>query len=67
MEMFKIRQKLEKDNHYVVKFECYMIEIYLDKLNDLLNGGTKNAAHTSTRNQDKLEIREEERKGLVYI
>lgn len=67
MEMFKIRQKLEKDGHYQVKFECYMIEIYLDKLNDLLNGGQKVANQTSTKNQDKLEIREEERKGLVYV
>ena len=39
MEMFSIRQKLEKDKHFTIKFECYMVEIYLDKLHDLLFGG----------------------------
>ena len=39
MEMFNIKQKMEKDNHFSVKFECYMVELYLDKLNDLLTGG----------------------------
>ena len=67
MEMFNIKQKMEKDNHFEVNFECYMVELYLDKLNDLLVGGSKNVNHTSTKNNDKLEIREDTKTGLVYI
>lgn len=47
MEMFSIKQRLEKDNHFSIKFECYMVEIYLDKLNDLLTSGQKNTKYTS--------------------
>jgi hypothetical protein len=39
MEMFNIKHKLEKDNHFTVKFDCYMVELYLDKLLDLLTSG----------------------------
>ena len=39
MEMFNIKNKLEKDGHFNVKFECYMVELYLDKLLDLLTSG----------------------------
>lgn len=67
MEMFNIKQKMEKDNHFSVKFECYMVELYLDKLNDLLTGGFQNANQSSTKNKDKLEIREDNKTGLVYI
>lgn len=50
MEMFSIRQKMERDNHFTVKFNCYMVELYLDKINDLLVGGQKNVNQTSTHN-----------------
>ena len=42
-----------------------MVELYLDKLVDLLNGGKNQNA--STMNKDKLEIREDGNTGLVYI
>lgn len=67
MEMFSIRQRLEKDNHFTVRFECYMVELYLDKLNDLLTGGARNVNQSSINNKDKLEIREDAKTGLVYI
>lgn len=47
MEMFQIKQRLEKDNHFSIKFECYMVEIYLDKLHDLLTSGHKNTKYAS--------------------
>jgi hypothetical protein len=67
MEMFSIRQKMERDNHFTVKFNCYMVELYLDKINDLLVGGQKNVNQTSTHNQDKLDIREDPNTNMVYI
>jgi hypothetical protein len=42
-EMFEIKQRMEKDGHFQVKFECYMVELYLDKILDLLTSGQKNA------------------------
>ena len=47
-EMFDIKAKMEKDGHFSVKFECYMVELYLDKLIDLLTSGHKNAKQSST-------------------
>lgn len=38
-QMFELKAKMEKDGHYQVKFECYMVELYLDKLLDLLTSG----------------------------
>lgn len=42
-----------------------MVELYLDKLNDLLQGGS--STNTSTLNKDKLEIREDPNTNMVYI
>jgi hypothetical protein len=28
--------RVERDNHFAVTFYCYMVELYLDKLIDLL-------------------------------
>lgn len=44
-----------------------MVELYLDKLIDLLVDGQKNQNQTSQTNQDKLEIREDPISGMVYI
>ena len=65
MELFERKVKMEKSNQFSVRFECYMVELYLDKLVDLLNGG-KNQ-NSSTLNKDKLDIREDPNTGLVYI
>jgi hypothetical protein len=65
MEMFAIKSKLEKDKHMSIQFDCYMVEIYLDKLHDLLFGGYKTEKQ-SAFNQDKLNIREDH-SGMVYI
>ena len=64
-EMFEIKQKMEKDGHYQVKFECYMVELYLDKILDLLTSGQKK--NGSTQNQERLDIREDSRTGMVYV
>lgn len=50
MELFSIKERMERENHFEVKIECYMIELYLDKLNDLLHGGK--VAHESNMNKD---------------
>jgi hypothetical protein len=44
-----------------------MVELYLDKLIDLLVDGQKNQNQISQTNQDKLEIREDPLSGMVYI
>ena len=56
---------MERDNLFTVTFECYMVELYLDKLNDLLEGGA--SANQSTLNNYKLEIREDPNTNMVYI
>jgi len=65
IEMFKIKNTMERDSHFSVSFECYMVELYLDKLNDLLQGGA--SANQSTLNKDKLEIREDPHTNMVFI
>lgn len=42
-----------------------MVEIYLDKLIDLLQGGKR--THESNMNKDKLEIREDPDSKMIYI
>jgi hypothetical protein len=66
-EMFEIKHRMEKDGHFTVKFECYMIELYLDKILDLLTTGHKSVKQSSTQNQDKLDIREDAITGMVYV
>ena len=41
-EMFLLKSKMEKDGLFTINFQCYMVELYLDKLNDLLIDGQKN-------------------------
>jgi hypothetical protein len=38
-ELFDLKAKMEIDGHYQVSFECYMVELYLDRLIDLLSDG----------------------------
>lgn len=64
-EMFDIKQRMESHKMFDVSFECYMVELYLDKLNDLLEGGK--SANVSTLNREKLEIREDPNTNMVYI
>ena len=42
-----------------------MVELYLDKILDLLTSGTKR--NGSTNNQDRLDIREDSHSGMVYV
>jgi hypothetical protein len=35
-ELFKIKQRMEKNDHYKVVLECYMVEIYKSNLEDSL-------------------------------
>ena len=44
-----------------------MVELYLDKLNDLLAGGARNVNQSSINNKDKLDIREDAKTGMVYV
>jgi len=63
--MFNIKHKMEHNNHFSVSFECYMVELYLDKLNDLLQGGQ--SQNVSTMNKSKLDIREDPHTNMVFI
>lgn len=56
-EMFAIKQRLEKDRHFTVTFQCMMMELYLDKLHDLLGDGSG----------AKLDIREDPYTGEVVV
>lgn len=56
-EMFAIKQRLEKDRHFTVTFQCNMMELYLDKLHDLLGDDTG----------VKLDIREDPYTGEVVV
>ena len=58
--MFEIKHKLEKDRHFTVNFKCYILELYLDKLNDLLSDGSK-------KHNDKLKIRENAENGMIFV
>ena len=44
-----------------------MVELYLDRLHDLLVDGHRNQDKASSMNQDKLELREDPASGIVYI
>lgn len=48
-EMFAVKERLEKDNHFTVSFSCYMVELYLDRLIDLLapDSAKQPASHSS--------------------
>ena len=64
--MFDIKERLERDNHFTVSFSCYMVELYLDKLLDLLPDGGKQAlGHQSA--PDPLKIREDPQTGMIFI
>ena len=54
-ELFQLKNRLEHNDHYSIKFECYMVELYLDQLIDLLNPNRN--VHGAGR--AKLEIRED--------
>lgn len=56
---------MERAKHFEVTLECYMVELYLEKLNDLLEGGIR--AHESNMNKDELKIREDSVTNEVYI
>ena len=51
---------MEKSNHYTIQLECYMVELYMDKLIDLM-------PNNSGQKPPKLEIREDPTTGLVSI
>jgi len=46
--MFDIKERLERDKHFTVSFSCYMVELYLDKLIDLLAGDSNENQMAST-------------------
>lgn len=35
-EMFALRTRLEKSQQFSITFECYMVELYMDRLLDLM-------------------------------
>ena len=65
--MFDIKERLERDNHFTVSFSCYMVELYLDKLLDLLvpDGAKQSIGHHSA--SDQLKIREDPQTGMIFI
>ena len=63
--MFDIKERLERDKHFTVSFSCYMVELYLDKLIDLLAGDSNKNQMASTAEQ--LKIREDPQTGMIYV
>ena len=57
-ELFFIKQKMEKDSHYQISLECYMVELYCNNLIDCYN-------HSQSKDKRPLEIREES--GNTFI
>ena len=60
-ELFSIKRRLEKLQTFTVSFQCYMVELYLDKLQDLL---VKDQPGTQ---RPKLELREDPDSGMIHI
>lgn len=58
-ELFFIKQRMEKDNHYQVNLECYMVELYCNNLIDCYY------QNPSKDKRPSLEIREES--GNTFI
>lgn len=69
--MFSIKERLEKDNHFTVSFSCYMVELYLDRLIDLLSpssgSGIESSKQGMNNSMDQLKIREDPQTGMIYI
>lgn len=63
-ELFLIKQRMEKTGAYSIVFECYMVELYLDQLHDLLRLPEKNDIHGKGV---KLELREDPTTGLINV
>lgn len=64
--MFAVKERLEKDDHFTVSFSCYMVELYLDRLIDLLapDSAKQPAGHSTA---EQLKIREDPQTGMIYI
>lgn len=60
-ELFSMRQKYEA-NGFTISFECYIVELYLDQLHDLLYD-----AETQKADKPKLELREDPHTGMIQI
>lgn len=56
-ELFRLKEKMK--NNFHVTFECNMVEIYLNNLNDCLS-------HKPLKDRPKLEIKEDAF-GQIYI
>ncbi len=66
-ELFKIKQRMERNNHYKVVLECYMLEIYKSNLEDSLYP-TKQTTNTNMSTaRPKLEIMEDPNSGMVFV
>lgn len=60
-ELFSIKRRLEKLQTFTVTFQCYMVELYLDKLQDLLIQEQQGVT------RPKLELREDPDTGMINI
>ena len=60
-ELFQLKQKYEA-NGFTINFECYIVELYLDQLQDLLYD-----PGTAQSDKPKLELREDPNTGMIII
>ena len=61
-ELFMLKQKYEQNQGFTISFECYIVELYLEKLHDLLY-----APETAQSEKPRLELFEDPHSGMINI
>ena len=61
-ELFALKQKYEANQGFTINFECYIVELYLDQLHDLLY-----SPETAATDKPRLELREDPNTGMINI
>lgn len=62
-ELYRQKQKMESNGHYIVSLECYMVQLYIDNLIDCFSSQTSSQSQL----QKKLDIREDHNTGMIFI
>ena len=61
-ELFMLKNKYESNHNYTINFECYIVELYLDQLHDLLY-----SPETSQSEKPKLELVKDPNTEMISI
>jgi hypothetical protein len=68
-ELFEIKARTEKGDKFRLRFECYMVELYMDKLIDMFDPYVQKRSNDLAKQNElkKLEIREDQYSNMIYI